>query len=81
MSGILGSELGVIKKQYVDYANSENSRILNLAEKKPLCWFHRRRLHDPVISVQCMRDEDMGWGENVRFLVNNALGALIYAFI
>jgi hypothetical protein len=24
-----------------------------------------------------MRDEDMGWGENVRFPVNNALGSLI----
>jgi hypothetical protein len=33
MSGILGSELGVIKKQYVHYANSENSRILNLVKR------------------------------------------------
>jgi hypothetical protein len=50
----------VIKKQNVHYARSENSIILNLTEKKSLCCFHLKRLQDPIISTQCMRDEDMG---------------------
>jgi hypothetical protein len=49
MPAIFGLELGVIKKQNVHYACSENSRILNLTEKKSLCCFHLKRLHEPII--------------------------------
>jgi hypothetical protein len=49
MSAILGLELGVIKKQNVYYACSENSRIVNFTGKKSLCCFHIKRLHHPII--------------------------------
>jgi len=40
-------ELRVIKEQNVHYACSENSRILNLTEKKRLCCFHLKTFARP----------------------------------